>query len=239
MVLQSEDRPSGSPCVERVWRGHISGLQRMSSVAASTWELVFWDDGGIPRVSVRGPETVATTVETDVESASWGIIFRHGTTMPHLPVARLVDSEVESPHVTARTFVLRSEEWETPTYDNAEVFVDRLVRAGVLARDPLVADVLAGDRARLGARSVQRRVRAATGLTQGAIRQIERAREATMLLRGGTAALDVVHGLGYYDQPHLARSLSRFIGRTATELRQHRAEEPMSLLYKIGDGRPA
>jgi hypothetical protein len=45
----------------------------------------------------------------------------------------------------------------------------------------------------------------------------------------------VVNRLGYYDQPHLARSLVRFIGRTATELRRPEAAEPMSLLYKIGD----
>ena len=84
----------------------------------------------------------------------------------------------------------------------------------------------------VGARSVQRRVAAATGLTQGAIRQIERARQAAILLGEGVAPLDVVHRLGYYDQPHLARSLTRFIGRTATQLQRQDAAEPLSLLYK-------
>jgi methylphosphotriester-DNA--protein-cysteine methyltransferase len=83
---------------------------------------------------------------------------------------------------------------------------------------------------------VQRRVAAATGLTQGGIRQVERARQAAILLGEGVAPLDVVNRLGYYDQPHLARSLQRFIGRTATELRaRHEAEQPLSLLYKIDD----
>jgi hypothetical protein len=43
----------------------------------------------------------------------------------------------------------------------------------------------------------------------------------------------VVNRLDYYDQPHLARSLQRFIGRTATELRRpDTAGQPLSLLYK-------
>jgi hypothetical protein len=38
--------------------------------------------------------------------------------------------------------------------------------------------------------------------------------------------------LGYFDQPHLARSLTRYIGRTATQLRAEDPPEPLSLLYK-------
>ena len=48
----------------------------------------------------------------------------------------------------------------------------------------------------------------------------------------GRVSLDVVHQLGYDDQPHLARSLTRFIGRTATQLRTQSIPEPLSLLYK-------
>ena len=71
-----------------------------------------------------------------------------------------------------------------------------------------------------------------TGLTQGAIRQIERARAAAVLLQDGCPALDVVNRLGFYDQPHLARSLVRFIGRTATDLACPEPVVPVSLLYK-------
>jgi hypothetical protein len=51
------------------------------------------------------------------------------------------------------------------------------------------------------------------------VRQIERARDAAMLLAGGLPTAHVVSRLGYYDEPHLARALRRFIGRTATQLR--------------------
>ncbi|GAA4419060.1 hypothetical protein GCM10023169_09350 [Georgenia halophila] len=181
------------------------------------------------------PETAASVAEVSAESASFGIVLAHGASIPHLPARRLVDTQIESPHVTARTFVLGGGEWPLPDFENAEVFVDRLVRAGLVVRDPLVTDVLAGEKSRLGTRSVQRRVVAATGLTQGAVRQIERARHAAILLGDGLAPLETVHRLGYYDQSHLSRSLARFIGRTATELQRPGPAEPLSLLYKIDD----
>ena len=232
MAIDSVHRTSDSPYVARVWRGRTSGVESMTSVATSTWELVFWKDSGV-HAAVRGPETTASTVMVMGDAESFGITFAHGTSMPHLPVADLVDGERKSPHTTGRTFALAGGEWEIPSVDDAELLVQKLVRAGIVVRDPLVDEVVWGGIARVGSRSVQRRVAAATGLTQGAIRQIQRAREAAVLLSEGVVPLDVVHRLGYYDQPHLARSLQRFIGRTATQLRRpDRAANPLSLLYK-------
>jgi hypothetical protein len=170
--------------------------------------------------------------------------------MPHLPAARLVNAALDSPHASAKAFVCRGDEWALPDFENAEQFVTRLVREGVLVRDPLVDDVVAGEQPRIGARSVQRRVAAATGLTQGAIRQIERARQAAILLGEGVAPLDVVHRLSYYDQPHLSRSLTRFIGRranapiTRTRNRHHHGQDRFELLHRSrrdrrGSGRVA
>jgi len=236
MPIESDQRRSDSPYISRVWRGQTSGVERMTSIATSNWELVFWEDRGVARAAVRGPETTASTAEITGDSDSFGITFAHGASLPHLPIARLVDKELESPRVDERRFVLGGEEWETPGFDSAEQFVHKLVRAGALTRDPLVDDVVWGGIARVGSRSVQRRVAASTGLTQGAIRQIERSRQAAVLLGEGVAALEVVHALGYYDQPHLARALQRFIGRTATQLqRRHDADDPLSLLYKSED----
>jgi methylphosphotriester-DNA--protein-cysteine methyltransferase len=104
--------------------------------------------------------------------------------------------------------------------DDAEALVDRLVRAGAVVRDPLVAEVRRGDRPAVSSRTVERRFRAATGLTQSAVRQIERARAAAVLLAAGAPVTDVISPLEYFDAPHLARALRRFVGRTARELRE-------------------
>ncbi|MFP3467429.1 helix-turn-helix domain-containing protein [Leifsonia sp. SIMBA_070] len=233
MAIETTHRESDSRYVSRVWTGRIEGAARMTSIATSTSELVFWSDAGVPRVSVRGPETAASTADIVGDSETFGITLAHGTSMAPLPNSALIDNQWDSPNVTARGFVLAGEEFEVPGVDDAEALVDRLVRAGILVRDPMVEDVVWGGIARVGTRSVQRRVAAATGLTQGAIRQIERARLAAALLEEGTPALEVVHRCGYFDQPHLARSLQRFIGRTATQLQRPDASaHPLSLLYK-------
>lgn len=233
-MLGIELRGSDSPYVDRVWRSHSNGVERMMSVATSTWELVVWSERGRVNVAVRGPETKASAADVPEDSESFGIIFSYGTALSHLPAARLVNAEVESPHVTASAFAMRGEQWRLPRFDDAEELVTQLVRSGALVRDPLVGEAVHGGSPSVGIRTVQRRVAASTGLTQGAIRRIERAREAALLLGQGVPALSVVHRLGYHDQPHLARSLRRFIGRTATQLRQAEGVEPLSLLYKTG-----
>jgi transcriptional regulator GlxA family with amidase domain len=97
--------------------------------------------------------------------------------------------------------------------------VDHLVRHGVLVRDPVVTGVLRGDRSELSSRTVERRFRLATGLICGAVAQIERVRTAAGMLAAGAPVDNVVEKLGYYDEPHLARMLRRYVGRSAQQLR--------------------
>ena len=81
------------------------------------------------------------------------------------------------------------------------------MREGELAREPLVEAALQGQLKDRSTSTIERRFRHSTGLTQGAVRQIERARYATQLLQQGVSILDTVQEAGYFDQPHLTRSL--------------------------------
>ncbi|MBB5867438.1 hypothetical protein F4553_000817 [Allocatelliglobosispora scoriae] len=191
----------------------------MTSVAAVCWGLVFWEREGGFYASVSGPETRTGTAPVPEGASFVGIEFAVGTSLRAVPTASLVNSGVELPDVTRRTFRLDGARWETPGPDDAEALVGRLVRAGAVVRDPLVAEARRGHRPTVSARTVERRFRAATGLTQGAVRQIERAREAAVLLAAGAPVSEVVTGLGYFDEPHLARALCRYVGRTARQLR--------------------
>jgi hypothetical protein len=144
--------------------------------------------------------------------------------MPQLDMRRLVDRSVTFPLVSDEAFWFDGAAWELPRAHNADVFVERLVRAGLLVHDPVVAAAVheddggGVDLAGLSTRSVERRVARATGLTRGAIRQIARAQQAVELLGAGVAALEVVRRLDFADQPHLTRSLRRFIGLTPSQI---------------------
>ncbi|MEV6222978.1 helix-turn-helix domain-containing protein [Nocardia fluminea] len=220
MGLVFETRLSDSPWVESVWTCRSDQVTEMTSVATETWGLVFWEQQGVPSAAVTGPEVATSTAPVPEGADFVGIQFAVGTSLRAVTASTLVDSGIVLPDVTARGFWLDGDRWETPRVDDAEALVERLVGHGVVVRDELVADTLRGLTPAITERTLERRFRAATGLTRGAVRQIERARTAALLLSAGDAPGDVIDKLGYYDEPHLARALRRFVGRTAGQLRE-------------------
>ncbi|MFI2711314.1 helix-turn-helix domain-containing protein [Micromonospora sp. NPDC018662] len=219
MELRFTTRASDSAWVDAVWTCTSARVTEMTSVATACWGLVFWERDGQPYASVSGPETGTGAAPVPEGATFVGIEFAVGTSLRVLPAPALVDRGAALPDVTRRTFRLAGDRWETPGPDDAEALVDRLVRAGAVGRDPFVAELRRGHRPYASPRTVERRFRAATGLTQGAVRQIERAREAATLLATGVPVAEAVTRLGYVDEPHLARALRRYVGRTAGQLR--------------------
>jgi hypothetical protein len=231
MFLIFDDRPSDSPLVERVWRCHSERAGSFLSVAASHSEMVVTRHRGKTFLTLRGPETKVTTENCPAEGEWLGIRFKLGTFLPRLPTQNLLDrNDVTLPGATPRSFWLNGSAWEYPDFENAEAFVSRLAKQGVVARDSAVEAALRGDEQALSRRSVQRHFLHATGVTHGRFRQIERARYATTLLRQGVSILDTVHEAGYFDQPHLTRSLKYLIGQTPARI--IRGDEQLSFLYK-------
>jgi hypothetical protein len=233
MIFFDEDRGSASPFVERIWRCHSEGAHPFLSIAASRCELVVSKLQGKVTVTMRGPETRATPIGDCPGDGEWlGILFKVGTFLPSLPTGRLVDAEVNLPVVATNSFWLSDSIWQLPDYDNADTFVDWLVRRDLLARDPVVDAALEGQLPDRDLRTIQRRFRYSTGLTQSIVYQIERARYATHLLQQGVSILDTVEQAGYFDQPHLTRSLKHFIGQTPAQIRGQSRPEQMPFLYK-------
>jgi hypothetical protein len=219
MALRFQTRASDSSWVDTVWTCTSEEVTEMTSVAAVCWGLVFWERQGRAYASVSGPETRTGTAPVPEGATFVGIEFAVGTSLRAVPTSDLVDRGIELPDATRRGFRLDGVRWETPGPDDAESLVDRLVRAGAVVRDPLVGDVRCGDVPPVCRRTVERRFRAATGLTQGAVRQIERVRAAAALLAAGEPVADVVSRFEYFDEPHLTRALRRYVGRTARQLR--------------------
>jgi AraC-like DNA-binding protein len=233
MIIFDEDRPSDSPFVERVWRCHCEGTAPFLSIAASRCELVVGRLQGKVTMTVRGPETRATPMGNCPGDGEWlGILLKLGTFLPLLPTSVLVDAEVNLPVVSRKSFWLFDSAWQLPDYDNADTFVDWLVRKGLLAREPVVDAALQGHLKDRSLSTIQRRFRRATGLTQSTARQIERARYATHLLQQGTSIPDTVFEAAYFDQAHLTRSLKYLIGQTPAQIRENSRPEQMPFLYK-------
>lgn len=232
MLLSFEERPVDSAFVERIWRTQSQRAGTFISLALSHWQMCIWRHNGKTNVTVRGPETKATITPVLADTDYVGIVFKLGTFMPKLPASALVDGALTLPDATSNAFWLDGSSWQFPDYENADAFVDRLVRDGLLVREPVVDAALQGQVNDLSLRSAQRRFLRSTGLSHSAIRQIERARQATILLKEGVSILDTVDLLGYADQPHLTRSLKHLIGQTPAQLNGKPDAEQLSFLFK-------
>ncbi len=214
-------RSANSSFVEMVWRIHSERAGTFTSVAASNWEMVIATFNGKTMITARGPETKASEADFPADAEFFGIIFKLGTFMPHLPVRTLLDrQDATLPEASSNSFWLHGSAWELPTFENADLFVDRLIRQGILVRDPVVEAAIQGHTPDMSIRSLQYRFLQATGLTHKTIQQIDRARSAVSLLEQGTPISDTALELGYFDQAHLTNSLKRFIGKTPAQITQ-------------------
>ena len=236
--IHFEDRVSDHPFVERVWRCRSDRADTFLSVAANNFEMALTRLRGKTFLTLRGPETMATTMACPAEGEWIGIRFRVGTFMPRFLPGTLRDHrDVALPPATGHSFWLNGSALDYPDLDNAETFIKRLAKSGMLARDPIVEDTLQRRPGELSLRSVQRHFLRSTGVTYETFRQIERARCATNLLREGVSILDVVSRLGYFDQAHLTRSVRRFIGETPGKIIE--GHKQLSFLYKTGSAAEA
>ena len=207
--------------VERIWRTTSERAGTFMSAAASNWELVIMTVDGKTAIAARGPETKASEAEFPADAEFFGITFKLGTFMPHLPLKALLDrQDAIFPQASRHSFWLHGSVWERPTFENADVFVNRLIRHGLLVRDPVVEAALQGRTPDISLRSLQYRFVQATGLTHKTIQQIERAGCAVALLEQGRPILDTALELGYFDQAHLTNSLRRFVGKTPAQIAQ-------------------
>lgn len=220
MIVDIDGRPSDSPFVESIYWARSVGGGSFTSIAATQWEMVITKQKGRVTLSLRGPETKATPAPIPEDAEFLGITFKHGLFMPSLPVYKLVDNEIHLPETGRNSFQLFGENWEFPTRENAEVFLDRLMRKDLLAHDSLVTDILQGKPHDMSLRSIQRRFLRVTGLPYKTIQQIERARQALSLLQKGGPIPDTAYLLGYFDQSHFTRSLKLYAGQTPSQILQ-------------------
>ncbi len=233
MDLICDERPSDSPFVERIWRSRSERDGAFISIAENHWEIVVTKSRGRTIITVRGPETRATPAESIADAELFGIQFKAGAFMPDLPAKMIMDRrDPNLPEAGSNSFWLHSSAWEFPDFENTDTFVGRLVKEGLLVHDPVVEDSLKGKPAGTSIRTVQRRFLQATGLTQNDFYQIGRARFATTLLKEGLSILDTVVQAGYFDQPHMTRSLKHFVGQTPAAIINDNRADPLSFLYK-------
>jgi AraC-like DNA-binding protein len=218
MTFVFDYKTSALNMVEAIWHTQHEGGGSFLSTAGTNMEMVVTKQVGKTVITVRGPETQARPADIPKDAEFFGMIFKLGTFVQPLPTSTLVNGGLNLPDASSKSFWLNGSAWEFPTFDNADIFIERMVREGLLVREPIVEAALQGELKDLSLRSVQRRFLQATGLTQKAVQQIERAKKAFALLQQGKSILDTTYEVGYFDQSHLTNSLKHFMGQTPAQI---------------------
>lgn len=220
MSLIYQQRSSDSPFVETIIHGRT--VSDGSSIRPSEvhWHMVFARHNGHVYSVFVGPWTSAGIASWEEGAEILWIKFKLGVFIRQMPPMNFLDTETILPGAGRQSFWLNGSTWQLPGFENTETFINRLVRADILAHDPVVNAVLQGHPPEISSRTVRHRFMQFTGLSHSQIYQIERAQRAAALLQQGLSILDAVYELGYYDQPHLTRSLKRWVGQTPAQILQ-------------------
>src|ERR687893_2249711 len=130
-----DERSANSSFVGMVWQTHCERAGTFTSVAVSNWEMVITTFNGKTMFTARGPETKASEADFPADAEFFGITFKLGSFMPHLPLRTLLDrQDATLPEASSSSFWLHGSAWDLPIFENADVFVDRLVCRGILVR---------------------------------------------------------------------------------------------------------
>jgi len=220
MTFIFEDRLLDSPYIESITQGRTINAGSVIRPAETNWHMVFTKHDGAVFPIVVGPWAKSGIVAFDADAEILWIKFKLGVYMPHHPTKKFLDSETILPDASSQSFWLNGSAWQFPDFENADTFVNRLVREDILLCDPVIKTTLYNQSSDIPSRTLRHRFLHTTGLSQNRIRQIQRAQQAQSMLAQGFSILDTTFAAGYYDQPHLTRSLKQFIGYTPAQIIQ-------------------
>lgn len=210
-------RPADSPFIQAVSYWVIGDEDEILAAPDGCWDLVVMKQDGKTNLLLTGQTTRAVPLPFTRGVEITTISFKASAFLSVIPAAALLDRGILLP-TTGKHFELASDVFEIPTFENAEGFVQTLLKKEHIHQDAVVDETLKDHSPAYSVRSIQRRFLRTTGMTQIDFRQIQRARQAAVLLQKGIPAIDVAAELGYADQPHMSRSLKRILGRTPTEI---------------------
>lgn len=218
MTQKHTQRTSSHPWIDVVWQTVCltDGIYR--ATPDGSWDLILsCAPDGTPTVFLTGQATEPVDVPYSEGEHSVVISFAAHVFLASQTEAR-TGAALRFLEVQGGCFLLDGVPLALPSFAEAEALVDRMVAAGLLRSDELVARAF-GERPKAASkRSVQQHFRKTTGITQKDFQQIRRAQEAVRQLKAGASAAEVAAGLGYADQPHMIKSIKKIMGHLPSNL---------------------
>jgi hypothetical protein len=207
-----------SPFVRKVSLTTLTGPSEIPMRPDGCWDIAILKRGDDVQVLRTGLTTKTVTYAGEEGDEILAITFNPDTFMPLMPGEVMRDEGVILEKIGRDRFWLGTDVVEIPNFDNADVFIERLMRREIVQSNEVVTSIVSGRPMAMSERTMQRHFLRTTGLTYKSFTQIERAQKAMALLQMGRPAADVAFALGYADQPHLIRSLKAIMGQTPSRI---------------------
>ena len=212
MAQKHERRQSESPYIDTVWRSVALSDGSYLATPDGSWDLIaVVKADGTRMVFITGQATKAERLNYKAGEESVVIQFAAGAYLLDFKGAPFTDSFIMLPLPDDTHFELAGQVFSWPTFENAEELIADMVQRGVLANDVLVDGMLHGTPKAASKRSVERHFKTTTGLSPKKLADIRRAQEAVRMLKTGKDPSAAAAEAGYYDQPHLSKSLKRLM----------------------------
>ncbi|MBP2160326.1 MULTISPECIES: AraC family transcriptional regulator [Asticcacaulis] len=218
MTQKHSRRGSSHPWIDTIWRTVCLTNGVYKATPDGSWDLIFRAAPGEPSVvflAGQGKEPV----DVPYAAGEHGVVISFAA---HVYVTQDRQKAANVPlrylPLSADGFVLDGVELPLPTFENAEFLTDRMVEAGLLQSDDVVAKAFTANPKAASKRSVQEHFKKVTGLTQQDFQLIRRAQEAVRRLKAGEKPAAVAADLGYTDQPHMTKSIKKIMGHLPSNL---------------------
>jgi hypothetical protein len=218
MLYTTQTRPVDSPYLDSITSIRFTAEGETLMQPDGCWDIAILKRGDSVEVLRTGLTTRAVIYEHSPGDETLVISFKPSAFMPLMPGEVMRDEGVVLEKFGRNNFWIGTDVREMPTFENADVFVEHLVRSGIVELNDVVDSVIAGQPKAMSERTLQRHFLKTTGLTYKSFTIIERAQKAMSLLRMGQAAADVAFALGYADQAHMINSLKAIMGQTPGQI---------------------
>lgn len=187
------------------------------TVPDTCWDIVVIKHDDQTQVLLTGAITHPISLHFAPGTEIMNITFRPDV-FHHIPATNMLNEGKLLPLFGKHSFMFGNVALDIPTFDNAEEFVGKMLRTGLLETDKLVASVLEGKPLAASERSMQRHFLQTTGMTMNFMQQVQRAQLAVEMLKENHRIADVAHTLGFTDQAHMTKSLKGIMGLTPSAI---------------------
>jgi hypothetical protein len=212
MSQKHERRTSDSPYIDKVWRSKALSDGTYLATPDASWDLIAAVKAdGTRVVFITGQATKAERLDYKAGEQSVVIQFTAGAYLPDFKGAPFTNNFIMLPLPDDTHFELAGHIFPWPTFENAEELIAEMVRLRALANDDIVNSVLHGTPKASSKRSIERRFKTTTGLSPKKLADIRRAQEAVRMLKSGKDPSTTAADAGYYDQPHMSKSLKKLM----------------------------